>query len=98
LLRDRFAEPLTLDEIAGAVGVHPMHLTRVFRRHFRCTIGDMVRRLRIDFACRQLSSTDDALVEIALAAGFSDQSQFCRTFRRLTGMTPTGFRSAFSRR
>jgi AraC family transcriptional regulator len=98
LLHERFAQPLTLDLIAGAVGVHPVHLARVFRRHYRCTIGDYVRQRRVDFACRRLAASDDPLVEIALAAGFSDQSQFCRTFRRLTGMTPSEFRAGFGPR
>jgi len=93
LLHERFADPLTLEEIAGAVGVHPVHLARVFRRRYRCTLGDYVRQLRVNFACHRLSFSHDPLLEIALAAGFSDQSQFCRTFRRLTGMTPGEFRA-----
>jgi AraC family transcriptional regulator len=93
LLHERFGDPLTLDEIASAVGIHPVHLARVFRRHYRCTVGDYVRQLRVDFACRRLTSSDDPLLEIALAAGFCDQSQFCRTFRRLTGITPGEFRT-----
>jgi AraC family transcriptional regulator len=94
LLHERFADPMALDEIAATVGIHPVHLARVFRRHYRCTIGDYVRQLRVEFACRQLSASDDPLLEIALAAGFCDQSQFCRTFRRLTGMTPGEFRTS----
>jgi AraC family transcriptional regulator len=40
LLRSEFIEPLTLDRIAGLVGVHPSHLARVFRRAHGCTVGD----------------------------------------------------------
>ena len=94
MLHDRFAETLSLSHIAAAVDVHPVHLARTFRQFQRCTVGEYLRRIRIEFACRQVTQSDSTLVEIALAAGFSDQSQFCHTFKRATGMTPTEFRSA----
>lgn len=86
------AERLGLAEVANAVGVHPFHLARQFHRHFRCTLGEYVRRLRVEFACQQLATSDVPLVEIALAAGFSHQPHFCRVFKRQTGMTPSAFR------
>src|SRR5262249_801577 len=58
LLHVRFMESLSLDEIAAAVGVHPTHLARVFRQHHRCTVGDYLRGLRIEWACRELAATD----------------------------------------
>src|SRR5262249_21772677 len=82
------AENLTHEAVAAAVGIHPVHLARVFRYHFGATLGDYVRRLRVEFAARQLITTEETLAGIALAAGFSDQSHFTRTFKRQTGMTP----------
>jgi AraC family transcriptional regulator len=46
----------------------------------------------VDFAARKLVTSDEPLTGIALAAGFSDQSHFSRTFKRQTGMTPATFR------
>ena len=92
LIHDRFAEKLSLGEIAGAVGVHPVHLARAFRRQHGCTPGEYTRRLRIEFACRQLASSDLPMVQVALAAGFSDQSHFTKAFRRQMRMTPGEFR------
>jgi AraC family transcriptional regulator len=94
LLNDQFAESLSLSHIAAEVGVHPVHLARTFRQFHRCTVGEYLRRIRIEFACRQMLQFDSTLVEIALAAGFSDQSQFCHTFKRTIGMTPAEFRAA----
>jgi AraC family transcriptional regulator len=94
LLHDKFAETLTHDELGRSVGVHPVHLATVFRKHFDCTIGEYVRRLRIDFASRQLARSEDSLCEIALAAGFSDQSHFSKVFKNQTGMTPGHFRAS----
>jgi AraC family transcriptional regulator len=92
LVHEHFAEHLTLELIARQVGVHPVHLVREFRKHFRLTVGDYIRRRRIEYACRQLSESDIPLIEIALNAGFSQQSHFSRIFKAVTGMTPTAYR------
>ena len=55
LVKSRFLEHLTLGHVAGAVGVHAVTLAREFRRYYDCTVGQMVRRERIGFACRELS-------------------------------------------
>jgi AraC family transcriptional regulator len=94
LVHARFDENLTLSEIAEAVGVHPVYLARVFREQCGCTIGEYTRRLRIELACRQLATTETPLVAIALDAGFTDQSHFTKTFKRLVGVTPGQFRAA----
>jgi AraC family transcriptional regulator len=92
LLHARFAERLTLDTIAHEVGIHPDRLCHGFREQCGCSVGEYVRQLRIEFACRQLTTSDAPLVEIALAAGFADQSHFSKIFKRRMGMTPTAFR------
>ena len=98
VLRDRFRENLSLAEIAGAVGVHETHLAREFRRHYRCTVGEYIRRLRIEFACRELSASDATLAEVAQAAGFFDQSHLGRTLKQQTGMSPALYRKTFRAR
>lgn len=96
-LHAQFNEQVSLSCLAKSVGVHAVHLARVFRQFHRCSVGEYVRRLRIEFASRQLSGSDTPLVDIASAAGFSDQSHFSRTFKQYTGMLPTEFRDAFRR-
>ena len=91
-LHAHFSETLTHDQIARMVGVHPVHLATVFRRTFGCTIGEYVRRLRIEHAAGQISASRGSLAEISWAAGFSDQSHFSRVFKSQTGMTPGHFR------
>ena len=59
----------------------------------RLLSGEYIRQLRVEYACRQLSSSSTALAEIASAAGFSDQSHFSRTFKRQIGMTPSQYRA-----
>lgn len=95
LLHASFAGHLTLAGVAGAVGVHPVYLAATFRKHYHCTVGEYVRRLRIEAACREVSRTDAPLSEIAPAVGFYDQSHFTNVFKRHTGMTPAQYRAAF---
>jgi AraC family transcriptional regulator len=98
LLRDCFTENLSLCEIALAVGISADHLARAFRRFHGCTVGEYVRRLRVEYASRCLASSELPLVQIALDAGFTDQSHFTKTFKRNTGVTPAVFRDLHRRR
>ena len=97
LLHEQFSETLTLAHLATSVGVNPVYLARGFRRFCRCSIGEYIRQLRIEHACRELCSSNISLAAIASAAGFSDQSHFSRTFKRFMHMTPGEYRQAFSR-
>ena len=67
MLHARFAERVSLGEIAGAVGVHPVYLSAEFRKRYGATVGDYVRRLRVEFACRRLATSDAPLAAVALA-------------------------------
>lgn len=91
-IRSRFAEKLTLADIARAVGVHPVHLAQEYRRRYKCTIGHQIRNLRIQHASKQIVETDLPLVNIALSSGFSDQSHFTVAFKNVTGTTPSAYR------
>lgn len=92
IVRERFTETLTLEEVASAVGVSETHLARAYRRYHHCTLGEDLRRCRIEFACEQLSLTGRSLAEIAAAAGFCDQAHFTRTFQRALATSPGLYR------
>lgn len=94
LARARFAERLGLSFVASIVGAHPVRLAREFRRRYGMTVGEYLRRLRVEYVTRELVRSDISLAEIASAAGFSDQSHMCRTFKRHTGLSPAKYRAA----
>lgn len=94
LLHAQFTEVIRTSSVADAVGVHPAHLTRVFRNHFKLSMGSYVRRLRLEWAARELVRSDTPLSAVALAAGFADQSHFTRFFKRHTGLTPNAYRQS----
>ena len=92
LLHDRFNEALSLSDIAGTLDVHPVHLAREFKRAFGSTVGAYLRERRVEFVCRQLP-LGARLADVALQAGFADQSHLTRVFKRLVGCTPKQFRA-----
>jgi AraC family transcriptional regulator len=83
---------VSLAEIARVSGMHRVHVSREFRKHFGTTIGEFLRNLRVQHARSLLTNTTQTLTDIALDCGFADQSHFSATFRRLTGLTPAVFR------
>ena len=93
MLRSLFLEGVSVEDLAREIDVHPMYLARMFRKHYRESVGAFVRRLRLDWAVRQLATTDESLAQIALRAGFADQSHFTRAFKRYTGFPPGRYRN-----
>lgn len=87
---------LRLSEVARIAGVHPMHLAKLFRRRFGYSMGEVVRRERIAWACEQLSRDAGTIGAVAVRAGFADHAHFTRTFRRITGCSPRWYRQHVS--
>jgi len=91
-LESNFLRPLSLSEVAAVASVHRVHLSREFRRHFSTTVGEFLRKKRVEHACHLVSRTNESLADVAMTCGFSDQSHFSATFRRQVGLTPGRFR------
>lgn len=94
MIVEHFPQTLTLTQIASRVGVHPVYLASAFRQKFGLPIGDFVRKMRIEHACAELVKDEFPLAEIALRAGFFDQSHFSRVFKSYVGTTPAKYRRA----
>lgn len=91
-IHDRFREPLTIESLAEQAGVHPAHLTRVFRERYGTSPGQYVRRLRLEWAAQQLIAGTEPVSRVALRAGFADQAHLTRAFRRHWGVPPARYR------
>lgn len=98
LVHARFRETPTIAELAEEVGIHPVHLARVFRRRYHMPLGTYVRRLRLEWSADRLLEDGRPIASIALEAGFSDQSHFTRAFKRYVGLTPGEYRGACGER
>ncbi len=97
LLHDRYREQLTITDMAEEVLIHPVYLASKFRGHYGCSIGEYVRQLRVHYASTRLARSEESIASIAHDAGFSDQSHFSRTFKKITGLTPARYRSLSGR-
>ena len=95
-LRHEYANPPGLRELAVDAGVHPVHLSRTWRRFRGVGIGEFVMRRRIVEAWRRMGDPMARLVEIAADLGFADQSHRARHFKRVTGTTAGEFRRLLS--
>lgn len=94
ILQEEHERPVSLQELARTADVHWAHLSRDFRRYFRCNFGEYLRQIRVERSLPLLRKGELTLAEIALLCGFADQSHFTRTFRQHMGVTPHQFRNA----
>lgn len=94
LIREQYDRKLTMAEFSLETGIHPVHIAAVFRRFHNTTIGEHIHFLRIQDACNYLCGNELQLAEIALRLGYSDQSHFTRTFRKIKGISPGEWRLA----
>lgn len=79
-------------ELADRVGVHPVSLTRAFRRAYGVPVSVYRRRVRLRRAAARIVDTKRGLSRIAHATGFSDHPHMCREIRDATGLTPSRLR------
>jgi AraC family transcriptional regulator len=98
LIESNVGSQLSLRKIADRVGIHPGHVARGFRKHYQCSVGEYLRKVRVEAAMRLIVQARMPLVEIATSLGFYDQSHFTRAFRMRTGTTPAQFAAQVSAR
>ncbi|MDF2501131.1 MAG: transcriptional regulator, AraC family [Anaerosporomusa subterranea] len=86
-LQNCFLEKVTLDQLEQASGLNKFHIIRLFKTAFTIPPHTYQTLLRINYAKKELCK-DRQLAEVALAAGFYDQSHFSKVFKSYTGITP----------
>ena len=87
---------LSIQSLAGVIGLSPQHFAVLFRESTGFTPHQYVNHRRIACAQELLKKADVPLIEVSMQCGFSSQSQFITTFRKLVGMTPGRFRSSLT--
>ena len=92
-IMDRATEArLNVGDVAAEIGVHPVHLARVFRAAWGCSPGELLRWRRVDRAADMLRDSDISGAQIAAQVGFADQSHMTRAFRATYGIAPGNYR------
>ena len=88
-----YARPLSVAEVAAAVGASPAHLHRCFRAHTGTSLVAFVHQLRLEQAAALLRETDLSVLEVAHSVGFASQSHLSRLFSRRFGCPPGRYRA-----
>lgn len=83
---------MSVVDLARDAGVHPVYLTRRFRRAYGCSIVALRQFERVRAAAGAIADADTALSTVACDAGFADQSHLTRTFKQMAGVTPAVYR------
>lgn len=87
-----FNEDLSLDRIAGLVGMNASYFSRFFRRSTGNTFNEFVTQIRIGKACELLATSEQQISQISYAVGYNNIANFNRRFREHKGLTPRDYR------
>jgi AraC family transcriptional regulator len=93
-IEERLHTQVSLAELAEQARISVRHFCRAFRVSMGCSPHQYLLRQRVERAKLLIATREMPLCDIAQAAGFTDQSQLTRTFRKQVGMTPASYRSA----
>ena len=88
-----FAQPLTINTLAGEACLSPFHFGRTFKAIFSVTPHQYLTLIRIKEA-KKMMGTDLSLMEICGKVGFESFGSFCRLFKKYTGLPPAQYRQS----
>lgn len=91
-IHDHCDQKLRVDEIAEVAGMNAQYFCRYFKRITGRTVTEYVNELRISQAARELTETNDKVIEIAMRCGYDNMGYFVRRFRQMKHMTPSEYR------
>jgi AraC-like DNA-binding protein len=91
----RYAEPLSVAQMAEAAGLSRAHFSREFRRTFGETPHAYLLTRRLERAAALLRSTDRSIIDICFSVGLQSVGSFTTSFSRTYGMPPSAYRERF---
>jgi transcriptional regulator GlxA family with amidase domain len=94
-LRSHWAGAHPVEGMAAAAALPDRSFARRFRKATGCSPIEYVQRLRVEHAKQALEETDEPVDEICRRCGYEDASFFRRVFKRMTALTPAGYRRKF---
>jgi len=90
-IANNFASPVTVEDVAGHVGVCRSRLYRAFLEHMKMSPAQYLTQFRMRQACLLLESTDLPVKAVAYSVGFEDPLYFSRRFREVAGCAPSEY-------
>lgn len=90
-------KPIKLEEVADIANICPTAFCRYFKKHTGKTFSSFLNEIRIGNACRLMLSDNVSISGASLESGFNNLSHFNDQFKRVMGMTPSAYLSAYKR-
>lgn len=87
-----YKKPITLDDVSEYAGFSPTYFSALFHRELSVTFKQYLTDLRLNFAVKLLVTTNISVSDICFLSGFSNFSNFSRSFRGKFGISPTQYR------
>lgn len=91
-ISQNYSHSLSLNDVAEHVHLNPAYFSSIFKESCGSSFKEYLNMVRIEESKRLLSNTDYAILDIAIATGFEDQSYFSKVFKKYTGITPKQYR------
>ncbi|OMF37116.1 two-component system response regulator [Paenibacillus sp. FSL H8-0548] len=94
-IRDHYAEPLSLTELAKHFHFNPSYLSSYFTSHNKEGFSEYLNKIRVEKAAELLQYHSASISEISGMVGYSDHSYFTKVFKKLTGLSPSHYRKQY---
>jgi AraC-like DNA-binding protein/quercetin dioxygenase-like cupin family protein len=91
----RYLTPVTLKQVADVAAMSIPTFCRFFKKNIKKTYFDFIQDLRISHACKLLTSTDKAVMEICYESGYNSWANFSKQFKQVKKITPLQYRKEF---
>lgn len=91
-VNENFAEELRLDEVCQYAKMSKSYFSYLFKSLTGKTFTEYVTSLRIQKSLELMEVTNKTITQIGYDVGFYDTAHFCRTFKKIVGISPTDYR------
>jgi len=91
-MKSNLDKPVTRDEVARMCNISPAYFSRVVKLKTGYTFTELLNKMRIDYACSLLDSTEKNVAEVGFECGFNDQSYFTKVFKKEKGISPNNYK------
>jgi two-component system, response regulator YesN len=96
-IRANYKKKIKLIDISKAIYLSPFYLSHIFKQETGTTLLEYLTKVRIEEAKRLLENTSWNTTRISFAAGYSDQSYFCKVFKKIEGISVSEYRKRMKR-
>ena len=97
-IKRHIQENIRVADIAGHFGYNDKYLSHMFSSIAGMSLKRYIMKAKIDEANFMLTDTNMTILEISVALGFADSHNFMKFYKKMTGLTPSEYRNAFSKR